>query len=120
MPRKESNVSNLWKYLTFKCGHNVAPEGEKPRRCGATPDQKMVKNVPCLQCPVCGTVVSFYEIEKVVSKISDRIVQDAEDDIDSNLTNERFSHRSTFDHITTVVVVTKDDRGKLELAVDLI
>ena len=120
MPRKETRVSNLWEHLTFKCGHNVAPEGETPKRCGATPVQKMIKTVPCLQCPACGTTVTFYELEKIVSKISDRIVQDAEEDVESNLANERFSHTNTVNFKTTTAVVTKDSRGKLELAIDLI
>lgn len=81
-----ASISNLWSWMKFVCGGKLNGDG-----CGEPLKLEMQRNQVMFVCPKCGQSTPYYDVEKFMQKVEKMIVEDAEDGIDSNLTN--FKHK---------------------------
>lgn len=113
MARSEPRISNIWQKMKFVCGK----EDNTGSMCKGEMQQAMIGRVPALQCPVCQSYVSFYDIEKFASYISKESVQASIDGEDIDFTNlkHKINNKYTKEHI--IFDVLEDKKGKLMVAV---
>lgn len=109
------SISNLWRQMEFVCG---APS--ENGTCGYTMIPEMGYKQVYYKCPHCGCATPYYDIEKFINKASKMIVEDAEDGIESNLTNFKMQVMSRIDkrHHTFTVLLHTHNKLKVSLKND--
>ena len=103
---KDANISNIWRHLKFICG---APTEDGI--CGQEMAPEMAVRQLVFKCPKCGEMIPYFDTEKFINKATNIIVDDAEDGIETNLTNFKMKMISRIDkkqHTFTVLLHTQD------------
>lgn len=109
---KDISISNLWNLIQYSCGciHN----GEV---CGEPLTMEMKHNGVFMVCPKCGASTSTYDVEKFMNKVATTIVEDAEDGIETNLTNFKHKLISRMDRKSHEFTVTSHTNKRMKVSI---
>jgi predicted RNA-binding Zn-ribbon protein involved in translation (DUF1610 family) len=106
------NISNIWRIMKFFCGSKT-----EDGVCGEELKMEMQRNQVMFVCPKCGQTTPYYDVEKFMQKVQKAIVEDAEDGIESNLTNYKHKLISRIDRKAHEFTVTKHTSNEMKVSI---